>query len=54
MLKELGPADALRYKALFQPGRGEYVSEREELFGRMTVDDWARELEKREQGTSGT
>lgn len=44
LLKELGLADALRYKALFQPGRGDYAAEREQLFGHMTIADWEREL----------
>ncbi len=44
LVKGLGIADALRYKTLFQPGRGDYASEREQLFGAMTADDWQREL----------
>jgi len=44
LVKELGLADALRYKTLFQPGRGDYAAEREGLFGQMTFEDWEREL----------
>jgi hypothetical protein len=40
----LGLADALRYKALFQPGKGDYVREREQLFEHLTMDDWVRDL----------
>lgn len=44
LVKELGLADALRYKALFQPGKGDYVREREEFFGQMKMADWEAEL----------
>lgn len=47
ILRALGPADALRYRALFEPGRGDYAAEREELFGSMTLDDWIREARRR-------
>lgn len=40
----LGLADAVRYKALFQPGAGDYARERDELFRSMSIDDWQREL----------
>jgi hypothetical protein len=44
LVKELGLGDALRYKALFQPGRGNYTREREVLFKDLTLEDWEREL----------
>lgn len=44
LIKELGISDALRYRILFQPGTGDYVRERRELFDRMSLDDWLREL----------
>jgi len=50
LVKELGLADALRYKALFQPGKGNYSEEREQLFGRMELEDWERELRAWEKG----
>jgi hypothetical protein len=44
LVKELGLADAIRYRALFQPGSGDYVREREELFGNLSMADWEAEL----------
>jgi hypothetical protein len=44
LVKELGLADALRYKVLFEPGKGDYPREREELFEGMSLADWEREL----------
>jgi hypothetical protein len=44
LVKELGLGDALRYKVLFQPGRGDYTREREELVGHLTLNDWENEL----------
>ena len=50
LVKELGFGEALRYKTLFQPGRGDYTRERVELFGHRTLQDWERDLEDWEQG----
>ena len=49
LVKELGLADAIRYKVLFQPGRGEYAKERHEVFGHRTMDDWERDLREWEK-----
>lgn len=49
LVKELGLGDAVRYKTLFQPGRGDYAREREELFGHMTLEDWEREIKRWEK-----
>lgn len=49
LVKELGLADALRYKVLFQPGAGEYAKERRELFGHRTMEDWERDLREWEK-----
>lgn len=46
LVKELGLADAVRYRALFQPGAGDYVREREKLFGHLSASDWQAELAK--------
>ena len=44
----LGPADALRYRALFEPGQRDYAAERSELFAEMTIDDWVEEVRRSE------
>ena len=46
LVKELGLGDALRYKALFQPGRGDYAREREQFLGHLTLVEWERELKE--------
>jgi hypothetical protein len=51
LVKELGLGDALRYKVLFQPGRGEYARERVELFGQLTLQDLEKELRAWEAST---
>ncbi len=51
LVKELGLADAIRYRALFQPGTGDYVREREELFGHLSMADWEADLAKWQRET---
>jgi hypothetical protein len=38
--------DALRYKALFEPGHGDYARERDLYFKGMSVDDWIAEVRR--------
>jgi hypothetical protein len=40
LVKGLGVADAVRYRILFEPGRGDYAAERKALFRDMSLDDW--------------
>jgi hypothetical protein len=42
LVKELGLGEALRYQALFQPGRGDYAREREQFLGQ----DLEREIKE--------
>lgn len=49
LVKEVGLADAVRYRVLFQFGVGNYVKERKALFEKMTMDVWLRELERWEK-----
>lgn len=44
LVRGLGMADALRYRILFESGGGDYSSEREVLFGHMTLDDWVEDI----------
>ena len=46
LVKELGLGEALRYKALFQPGRGDYTREREQFLGHLTLKDLEREIKE--------
>lgn len=53
VVQALGPADALRYRILFEPGEGDYAAEREALFGDLTTDDWI-DLVKRRRESDGS
>jgi hypothetical protein len=49
LVKELGLADALRYRILFQPGTGDYCRERQGLFSGIRLERWLEDLAKWEQ-----
>jgi hypothetical protein len=44
LVKELGLADALRYRILFQPGTGDYCRERQGLFSGISLERWLDDL----------
>ncbi len=44
LVKELGLADALRYRILFQQGSGNYSRERQALFSGVTLEGWLKDL----------
>ena len=48
-MKELGLGDALRYKALFQPGRGDYTRERQQFLGHLSLEVLEHELKEWEE-----
>jgi len=52
LVKELGLADALRYRILFQPGKGDYCRERQALFSGMSMERWIEDLRTWEQQKS--
>lgn len=49
LVKELGVADALRYRILFEQRSGDYVRERKELFAGMNLDQWLSDLARWEK-----
>ncbi|MBI5525307.1 MAG: hypothetical protein HY897_03165 [Deltaproteobacteria bacterium] len=49
LVKELGPANALRFLDLYQAGSGNYTEERDRLLGNMTVEQIAEEIKKLRQ-----
>jgi|GEM_PF-1561748 len=49
LVKELGLADALRYRILFQPGKGDYCRERQALFSDIPLERWIDDLRIWEQ-----
>ncbi len=49
LVRELGLADALRYRILFQPGTGDYCRERQALFSGISLERWLDDLARWEQ-----
>jgi hypothetical protein len=45
LLRELGPADTIRFIKQFYMGSGDYTAERQNWLGDMTVDQIAAEIE---------
>ena len=39
LVRELGPADAIRFLGQFTMGYGDYTAERDRLFEGVTIDD---------------
>lgn len=46
LLREMGIANTLRFLNQFSVGYGDYTAEREQLFGKMTVDDIVSEIKR--------
>lgn len=46
LVKELGLADALRYRMLFEQGQGDYVKERRELFDDLSLRDCLQAIQE--------
>ena len=44
LVRELGPANALRFLHLYQPGEGNYSTEREQWLGRLTLEEIDAEI----------
>lgn len=47
LYKELGVVDAVRFLRQFTQGYGNYIQEREVLFGKKSLDEIVSEIEKR-------
>ncbi|QUV77924.1 hypothetical protein [Chloracidobacterium thermophilum] len=47
LYKELGVVDAVRFLRQFTQGYGNYAQERDSLFANKSLNDIAREIEKR-------
>jgi hypothetical protein len=48
LVRALGPGDAIRYRALYEPGSGDYASERDALFRNVSLDDWVEAARQRD------
>jgi hypothetical protein len=46
LVRELGPANALRFLHLFHPGKGNYTVEREQWLGSLTLEEIDAELKR--------
>ena len=42
LTERLGPAGAMRFMMQYDPGHGDYSTERHEIFARLTLDDLLR------------
>ena len=52
-VRALGPVGMARFLQQFDPGHGDYATDRDCTLGNPTVDDLMRELEQRRQRPSG-
>ena len=46
LMKELGPANALRFLHLYQAGTGNYTTEREQWLGSLTLEEIDAEIKR--------
>src|SRR5215475_9811445 len=46
LVRELGPANALRFLHLYQPGTGNYTAEREQWLGSLTLEEIDAEIKR--------
>ena len=47
LVAALGPANATRFVLQYEPGSGDYLKLRDELFGQKTVDELYRDMTKK-------
>jgi hypothetical protein len=50
LTERLGPAGAMRFMMQYDPGHGDYSSERHEMFDLLTLDDLLGVIEKPNPG----
>ena len=50
LYKALGQADTLRFLQQFDPGKGDYTREREQLLGRPSVAELIGQITRRKSG----
>lgn len=43
--ERLGPAGAMRFMMQYDPGRGDYSTERHEIFAGLTIDELLKSIE---------
>lgn len=48
LTERLGPAGAMRFMMQYDPGRGDYTQERQELFADLDLDDLLAAVRKQE------
>ena len=46
LTERLGPAGAMRFMMQYDPGHGDYTTERQEIFGTLTLDDLLDAIER--------
>lgn len=53
LTERLGPAGAMRFMMQYDPGHGDYPSERHDLFDSLTLDEILERIEGETKGESG-
>ncbi len=51
LIDQLGPADALRFIQMFEPGRGDYTNERRQWLDDLTIDELIASIDARNSNT---
>jgi hypothetical protein len=49
LVRELGPANALRFLGLYQAGSGDYTEERDQWLGGLSLEEIETEIKRRRQ-----
>ena len=53
LTERLGVSGAIRFLMQYDPGQGDYTTERRSLFADLTLEDVLREIRQRDPGQSG-
>jgi hypothetical protein len=46
LTERLGPGGAMRFMMQYDPGHGDYATERQQIFGPLTLDDLLHAIER--------
>lgn len=53
LMKEMGPAETIRFIQLYSNGHGDYTAERDAIMGDLSVDQVAELMKKRREHLAG-
>jgi hypothetical protein len=52
LTERLGPAGAMRFMMQYDPGRGDYTNERQEIFADLELEDLIAAIRRQETGSA--